>query len=331
VSQDARQRLHVMKPNLAQFRTRLTSLLPARSKGVKAVTFFVTRGHEYTVNVYLMHHGGCVANQVNVIAYEGIDDVRRIGRSQIYVFTDLERLDRDSLARATQLWDALGALDPIGIRLNHPTRALRRYELLRLLDARGLNSFRVYRLNEYRTPRTFPVFIRREDDHPHVAPPLIHDQSALTAAIDQIVASGTYRDNLLIVEFCDVSDGQGHYRRFSSFNVNGEIIHRHLAVADSWFCKGKSPINTEETRREEMAFITSDRYKDQVLEIFHLARLDYGRIDYAIIDGRIVTWEINTAPAIMNALGPNILHDVVTAFSAQFNTAFARLAQLPCA
>jgi hypothetical protein len=320
-----------MKSTLAQLRTRLSSLLPAYSEDVKAVTFFVTQGDEYTVDVYLMHHGECVANHVSVIDYESIDDVRRIGRSQVYVFTDLERLDRDSLARAAQLWDALGALDPIGIRLNHPTRALRRYELLRLLDTRGLNPFRVYRLNEYRTPRTFPVFIRREDDHPDVAPPLIHDQSALTAAIDRIVAGGTYRDNLLIVEFCDVSDARGHFRRFSSFNVNGEIIHRHLAVTDSWFCKGKARIKNEETRREEMAFITSDRYKDQVLEIFNLARLDYGRMDFSIIDGRVVTWEINTAPAIMNALGPNILHDVVAAFSARFNMAFARLAQLPCA
>jgi hypothetical protein len=33
----------------------------------------------------------------------------------------------------------------------------------------------------------------------------------------------------------------------------------------------------------------------------------------------------------MNALGPNILHDVVAAFSARFNMAFTRLAQLPCA
>jgi hypothetical protein len=33
----------------------------------------------------------------------------------------------------------------------------------------------------------------------------------------------------------------------------------------------------------------------------------------------------------MNAIGPNIRHDVVAAFSTEFNAAFAELAQLPCA
>src|SRR5262249_42167607 len=33
-------------------------------------------------------------------------------------------------------------------------------------------------------------------------------------------------------------------------------------------------------------------------EIFQAAGIEYGRIDYSVLDGRIVTWEINTNPTI---------------------------------
>jgi hypothetical protein len=40
------------------------------------------------------------------------------------------------------------------------------------------------------------------------------------------------------------------------------------------------------------------------LKIFELAHVEYGRIDYAIKDGRVQTWEINLNPTIGRGLRP---------------------------
>ena len=39
-------------------------------------------------------------------------------------------------------------------------------------------------------------------------------------------------------------------------------------------------------------------HAEAVREVFEIARIRYGRIDYGIRDGRLQTWEINTAPVL---------------------------------
>ena len=40
----------------------------------------------------------------------------------------------------------------------------------------------------------------------------------------------------------------------------------------------------------------------QLREIFDLAQIEYGRIDYGMLDGKVQCWEINTNPGL--ALAP---------------------------
>jgi hypothetical protein len=51
---------------------------------------------------------------------------------------------------------------------------------------------------------------------------------------------------------------------------------------------------------EELAYVRTNPHQADLREIFAAARIDYGRIDYAIKDGRIQVWEINTNPQIMS-------------------------------
>ena len=49
---------------------------------------------------------------------------------------------------------------------------------------------------------------------------------------------------------------------------------------------------------EERAYIVGNPHEAQLREIFGIAGVEYGRIDYAIQDGRVQTWEINLHPTI---------------------------------
>jgi hypothetical protein len=54
--------------------------------------------------------------------------------------------------------------------------------------------------------------------------------------------------------------------------------------------------------REELEYVSQNPHQQQLLEIFDLAQVEYGRIDYAIKDHRVQTWEINLHPTIGRGL-----------------------------
>ena len=54
---------------------------------------------------------------------------------------------------------------------------------------------------------------------------------------------------------------------------------------------------------EESRYCETNPHEAWIREIFRLARIDYGRIDYGMLDGKPQVWEINTNPTI--GRGPN--------------------------
>jgi hypothetical protein len=49
---------------------------------------------------------------------------------------------------------------------------------------------------------------------------------------------------------------------------------------------------------EEIRFLEDPPHLARIREVFALARVDYGRIDYAVTEHGVVTWEINTNPML---------------------------------
>jgi hypothetical protein len=56
---------------------------------------------------------------------------------------------------------------------------------------------------------------------------------------------------------------------------------------------------SEETVREEQAFFDAFPHRDALLDIFELAGVDYGRVDYGVKEGQVQVWEINTNPVVV--------------------------------
>jgi hypothetical protein len=59
---------------------------------------------------------------------------------------------------------------------------------------------------------------------------------------------------------------------------------------------------SEELLHEELEYILGNPHKEELLAISELARVDYGRIDYSIMNGKLQVWEINTNPSLASGI-----------------------------
>jgi hypothetical protein len=219
-----------------------------------------------------------------------------------YIFTDLERLSPDETERAAIIWNTLAEQ---GCRLvNDPVRSMRRFELLRHLREQGINDFDVRRLTDPR-PLRFPVFVRSERSHDGSATPLLHSPAELAAVIERLATEGRNRDDKIIVEFRDVADAEGVYHRYGAHIIGAKIFATNLFFGSHWVVK--RPDETLKTTPARLAaarlYVETNPHEAMLRRIFGLARIQYGRMDYAVVDGRIQVFEINTNP-----LAPPAVH-----------------------
>jgi hypothetical protein len=262
------------------------------------IYFATTQRNERPIRKYLAGFGAPLRRRLRPVRYEWLLRARRVPDGT-WCFADLELLSEAERARAAEVWQQLADR---GCRLlNHPTRSLRRYDLLRLLEQQGANRFRARRLSEEGEPRRFPVFIRRENDHGGSRSPLLPDASALRAEAVRLCAAGEDPRALLVTEFCDTADEHGVYRKYAAFVVGDAIVPRHLFFRRDWQVKRNDNALVGEGARfigEELEYIETNPHERRLREIFAAAQISYGRIDYALLDGEIQVWEINTNPVI---------------------------------
>lgn len=263
------------------------------------ICYLVTSPFFFTTTTYYKTWGREFAPQVRLRFYEHLSRTTRLPAGT-YIFSDIERLEPTQAEAAARLWADLDASDKPVRLLNHPTRSMRRYELLRTLYKHGLNRFNIYRLTELEQPRSFPVFIRGENDHKGNLTPLLYTQAQLDDAIADFDRAGRSRNDKVIVEFCDTSDAHGIFRKYSAFVVGDRIIPTHIFFTRGWMAKvafAETDLTTELVC-EERRFVEENPHEQALREIARLARIEYGRIDYALHDGQLQVWEINTNPTM---------------------------------
>lgn len=214
-----------------------------------------------------------------------------------YIFSDIERQTSWQKELQAQLADQLLAA---GCKvLNHPAKVHCRFQLLTELQNRGANSYRVFDASSLPQDLRFPVFLRMDNDHNGNCSPLLYGWDELNFGLSHMGLSGTPLENLMIVEFCDTVDTAGMYRKYSVFRFGPTYVPRHLIFGHEWSLKLPNadympPAHVEEERE----FMEVFAHKDQIVEVFELACIDFGRIDYAMKEGRVQVWEINTNPVI---------------------------------
>ena len=284
------------------------------------ITFLVHKGKEYTVCKYLASWGRPLVSRIAVRHYPGLrttghTPAKRFsqafrawrigtfsepgpptGEPQIYVFSDIERLSRTETETALALLRHLEEHPDTALILNHPARSLRRFELLQTLHERGLNSFGVYRAEDGQRPRRWPVFVRDENEHGGHFSELLHSPEALDRELRHLGRKSLA--DKVVAEFCDASDAAGIVRKYGAFRVGERIVARQIHFSRQWVVRVPD-LREPATAREELEYVESNPHRDQLHEIFTAARIDYGRVDYSVADGKIQVWEINTNPMIL--------------------------------
>ena len=261
------------------------------------ICYIVTRQHSHMMRNFIDLWAPEIEPVVKIVSYESLLTKTSLPRAT-YIFSDIERLCPERLPKIEAIYETFENEKAGLTLLNHPTRSMKRYELLRTLNLHGYNPFNIYRLDEIPSNLSFPVFVRGENDHRGSLTGLINTHDELSAALSQLQPNPP-RDKV-VIEFCDTSDGSGIFRKYSAYIVANHIIPQHMMFSDDWLTKGAGSLALKKSDLyEERDYLQKNPHEETLRKICNLANIRYGRIDYGVIDGKPIVWEINTNPTLM--------------------------------
>lgn len=252
-------------------------------------------GHCYTIGVVLLYHGERLRDLFRLVPYGKLNPLKQAGPG-VVIWTDFDRLSEGELAEAAAMRNELKASRTDLAHLNDPRRSEQRFALLRRLHDEGSNAFGVRRPDEPLDGLRYPVFLRDEVGASYAAPPLLRDRNALEAAIAALPGSGLIRP--MIVEFGTRPAPDGFYRKYGAYRVGEEIFPQHCFIHRDWFIKHAPHLRVEH-RDEHYAYFFGNPHAAELRRLFDAAHIEFGRIDYTMVDGRIQVFEINTNPAVL--------------------------------
>lgn len=219
-----------------------------------------------------------------------------------YLFSDLECMNPSEFRNAKRLWQLMVRQEQDIRTLNCPGKTLTRFDLLRKLNEAGINDFNVYRLSESHAVKRYPVFVRRADDHAGNTSPLIHNEKDLNDYVRHLQETDSEHDNKIIIELVDSSEN-GIYKKYSAYIVGNQIIPRHVLCETQWMVKTIDLPRQElidNWLKEEHDYIDTNPHEEVLKEVAQLTNVQYGRVDYGLLNGRPQIWEINTNPMLFS-------------------------------
>jgi hypothetical protein len=214
-----------------------------------------------------------------------------------YIFSDMDRLGFWELELASRLYRVLKAA---GLRvLNDPGRVRQRLSLLRELKQKGINRFDAWQADESSRSARYPVFLRTQSAHRGNLTDLLNDESQVRAAIEAALAQGIPMRELTIIEYCAQPIAEKLFRKLSTFRVGNRMVSTLCVHEGHWSAKhGELGIASKENYDDEYAIIAENRWGEPLRPAFEVANVEYGRSDFALVDGCAQVYEINSNPML---------------------------------
>ncbi|MFA5081523.1 MAG: hypothetical protein WC474_03115 [Hydrogenophilaceae bacterium] len=246
----------------------------------------------------LMDYPGVPA--IRIWSYDALFRARKLPAAT-WIFTDMDRLGFWELELAAHAWQELAGH---GLRvLNDPARFCPRFPLLQRLHAAGFNRFAVWRLDQAACVDRWPVFLRTESAHRGPLTDLIEDPAQLGREIDQALAAGYPERDLMIVEYCAEPLRDNLFRKLAAFRVGDRIVTTLAVHEGQWAAKyGQEGIAGADLYREELENLSVNPHAERLMQAFEIGRVDYGRVDYALVAGVPQVYEINSNPTLGRVL-----------------------------
>lgn len=254
------------------------------------ITFLTTAKHRYTIDGFRRVWAASLAYHLRVIPYERLFRMRSVPGG-VYIFTDLDRLSEQALDTAGEWYQVLK--DAGACVLNSPSRFVDRLELLRRLHDAGKNQFNVYTLDQIDQVQ-FPVFLRYNEGHDGNQSELIHDRATLDSQLNRLKRRAAGRTPI-IMEFLDYADADGRYYKYSHFRVGDQLSYGGMACGNSWCLKASQIVEPKVLERENRDG-EDHQHHQAIMDVFQMTGIEYGRIDYTFVDGKLQVFEINTNP-----------------------------------
>ena len=267
------------------------------------IHFVVPGAQARGIREYLDLWGLDVASRFDVVPVESLPSREEFAPGT-YVLSALDQLSSGVDAFVQAFHQALSGRPDVRF-LNHPVRTWRRAQLLHELHRCGRNDFRAVPITADFSTLRYPVFVRDWRSHGGPLSPLLQKPSQVEPAIGRALVQGYAPASLLVVEFCDTADADGYFRKYAAFVVGDHIIPRSLSYSREWMLKFGGSEFSRSMVEEELDYLVSNPHEAALREIFALAGVGYGRIDYAVKDGRLQTWEINLNPTIGRGRRPS--------------------------
>lgn len=258
------------------------------------LAYFATGKFTFPLEWFLRDWAPQLVPQVQVVAYESLFDYRTLRGTAI--LSDWDRLHPDE-RKTYARWFAERAQ---GRFLNSPGNIPEREVLNARLREASYCNFRVMPAPSVPDDLRYPVFLRARNDHRGSLSPLLHDPAALTDAL-AVVSEWTRPDDLLVCEWtrCTTPFDPDLFCKYSVMRIDQHLIPRHVLFGRHWQVKNPDEV-TPELASYEREWMESFAERDAVKQVFDLAGVDYGRIDYGFdAEGRLQVFEINTNPMVM--------------------------------
>ncbi len=255
---------------------------------------FLKLDNAFTTDQFVNDWAPRLRKCVGLLSIEHLDEAKRLPVGT-YIFSDLERIGPEAKNLLGQVHDQLAAFDLPMRLLNNPNRALNRLEFLSAMSETGQNDFRAFPAEQLPADLHFPVFVRAARDHRGPITPLIDGWETLEEALVTAALRGYLFDDLVVVEFCDTSDSEGTFMKYSAYRLGDRIIPRSLTFSKVWMVKGRdtSPVWRVEPKRE---YLMVNPHATALMPIFEMAGIEFGRADYSVKNGKLQVWELNTCP-----------------------------------
>ena len=253
---------------------------------------FVTSGaHKYAVRELIDVPG---MPDIELISYNRLLRARQLPTAT-YIFADFDRLDFWQLELAAKAFRNLRAGG--ANVLNDPATCLTRMAMLKRLKAQGLNSFQVWDAVSDGLPDTFPVFLRTRAAHRGTLTGLLNTAEEAAAALKDLTDQGYCLSDLMFVEYCAEPVAENLFRKLAAYCVGGKVVTSMSVHDATWHAKfGQEGVATEELYKDELSAVEENRHGAAMETYFRAANVEFGRADFAMVNGRIEVYEINTNP-----------------------------------
>jgi hypothetical protein len=268
------------------------------------IYYICHRKHPYTLGVFLAYFRHDFSQIIRIISYEDLFALPRI-KTGTLVFTDFDRISATQHRQATEFVAFLESRSSKMAILNHPARAMGRFDLLSARHNADQSAPAVARLENWEQVQRFPVFIRGENDHLDALSGLITTKSELACAAVKLLGERGDCDDIIVVEFKNRPNADGLYEKYGAFRVGNAIYGQHLFQNTDWWVKDNGANWTSGRGLQSRTYVKENPHADELMPIFVAAGIEYGRIDYCMMDGKVVVFEINTNP-VVNANPPMV-------------------------